>query len=107
MVVTQGEVESLKLSVGVSSIEMNARVLRHEVEGFIQDGQSLLEPVLLEEAGSHVVVCQADLDCHVVFKAFCVHELGCSLEITQRLVVVVSLSVDARPQEKELRHVME
>ena len=67
VIVTECQVESLKFSVGVTTIKMDTRVLWHEIERFVQNGESLLEPCFLEKTCAHVVVCQPDLDCNIIF----------------------------------------
>ena len=57
MIVTKCEVESLKFSVGVTTIKMDARVLRHEIKCFVQNRESLLEALFLEKTCTHIVVC--------------------------------------------------
>lgn len=44
---------------------------------------------------------------YLILKALRVHELGCTLEVAQRLVIVLPLTVDGGSQEKQLRHVVE
>jgi hypothetical protein len=107
MVVTESQVEPAQFPVCVASIYVNARIVGHEVESFVENGKRLVETAFLEEARAHVVVGQPDLCSHIVLQTFCVHELGSFLQITQGLIKILSLSVYARSQQQQFGHIME
>ena len=73
----------------------------------MENSKSLFEPAFFEQAGSHVVVSQPNLRCHVIFKAFGIHELGSFLKVAQRLVKVLSLTVYRGAQKQQFCHVVE
>ena len=58
---------------------MDAGIRRHEVQGFVQDSESFLEPALLEERSSHVIVSKTDLHRDLVLQVLSVHEFGSAL----------------------------
>ena len=94
MIVTERQVKSLKLAICVSSVQMDAAVVGHEVESLVHDGQCLLVPLLLEQGRSHVIISEPNLHRHFVLEPLAVHELGAAFQITQCLVVVMSFPMD-------------
>jgi len=81
------------MSVGVTTVKMDARIVWHEIQSFVQDRESLLISSLFKQACAHVVISQPDLNGHVVLKVFSVHELRRSFEVRKRLVEILGLSV--------------
>ena len=75
MIVGEGEVELLELAVGVAAVDVNARVLREEVQRLVEDSHRVVVLLLLEERAAHVVVGQPDLRLDLGFQALLEHEL--------------------------------
>ena len=76
MIIRLGKVEFLQFSISVSSVYMDSRVCWHECYCFIQNRHCLMVPLLLEKACSHIVVCQTNLNGHIILKSLRKHELA-------------------------------
>ena len=64
-------------------------------------------PTVLEQASAHIIIGEADLNSNVILKTFCEHELTCSFQVCQCLIVVFGLPEDGCSKEKEPSHIVE
>jgi hypothetical protein len=107
MVVRLGKIKFLQLSIGVSTIDVDAWVSWHERDGLIKNSHRLMKPLLLEQTSAHVVIGQPDLDSYIVLKTLSEHELTCPLQVRQRLIIISLLPKDGGSEEQQPRHIME
>ena len=56
MVVRLGKIEFLQLSIGVSTIDVDAWVSWHKRDGLIKNSHCLMKPLFLEQTCAHVVI---------------------------------------------------